>query len=70
MAVWCHKLSVEEVIEAVPCDVNFTHVMKNVEHMITGYCLAIRHLINNHDKADRNVKAFEQAKIFIESVNN
>eukprot|EP00351_Strombidinopsis_sp_SopsisLIS2011_P005565 CAMPEP_0116878964 /NCGR_PEP_ID=MMETSP0463-20121206/10718_1 /TAXON_ID=181622 /ORGANISM="Strombidinopsis sp, Strain SopsisLIS2011" /LENGTH=167 /DNA_ID=CAMNT_0004527719 /DNA_START=446 /DNA_END=949 /DNA_ORIENTATION=- len=70
MAVWCHKLTVQELIEAVPCDVNFTHVHKNIEHMIISYCLAIRHLLNNAKSADKSSQAFCAAYDYLKSVDN
>lgn len=61
LAVWCHKLSVAEIYQAAPYDVNFTHSNRVMEAVIASYCVAIKYLLNNPQDASRNLKAFEAA---------
>ena len=64
LAVWCHNLTREEIIQAVPLDVNFTHNNKASEIVVTTYCLAIQYLLNYPKDTDRRIKAFDIAVDF------
>jgi len=69
LAIWCHKLTPDEVIEAVPCDVNFIHSVRSVSVLITCYVLAIKYLMNHPEDADRRQKAFEAAYAHAQSAD-
>ena len=56
MAVWCHRLPVEQVPLATQCDVKFTHSMPHMANLISCYTIGIWHLLNG--AAERRIQAF------------
>lgn len=47
LAVWGHKLSDEDLLQAVKLQTNLTHSHNDPNLACYLYCLAIKHLINN-----------------------
>jgi len=62
MAIWCHNLPLEQVHEAVPIEVKFTHDLPLVANLVTAYCVGIRHLLRNPDCVNRRKDAFSAAR--------
>ena len=53
MAVWCQNLSDNHLRFAVEQDVELIHSNFDMNAVIISYCIAIKTLIANHEKADR-----------------
>ena len=68
MAVWGQNLSDEDLEKAVKEDVTLVHSNPLMTELITIYCIAIKVLIQNHDKPDRVQSAMLSAKNFAKSV--
>jgi ADP-ribosylglycohydrolase len=45
LAIWCHKLSVEDLSEAVRTEVMFTHGIKMVSNVVITFCVAVKELL-------------------------
>jgi ADP-ribosylglycohydrolase len=59
LAVWCHRLTREEIEKAVPKDVNFTHNNRLSEKVVVTYCLAIQYLLQHPKDTDRRLRTFD-----------
>ena len=53
LAVWAHKLTMEDLERAVKADVSFMHSKKEMADIVTAYCLAIGTLIKNAGQTNR-----------------
>ena len=53
LAIWCSKLSNEEIEQAVKADASFTHSLPLVHNVITTYCIGIKYLIQNPKEENR-----------------
>ncbi|DBA80145.1 TPA: hypothetical protein ACH3X2_007620 [Trebouxia sp. C0005] len=59
LAVWGHKLSQHDLVQAVQSDAQLTHPNKTCLDCNACYCIAIAHLINNPGDAQGSVKEAE-----------
>ena len=62
MAIWCHRLPLEQMQLAVSSEVKFTHDLPMVSKLVTSYCVAIRHLLVHAENPNRRKDAFDAAK--------
>ena len=53
MAVWCQNMSDNHLRYAVEQDVELIHSNFDMNAVVISYCIAIKTLIVDHDKADR-----------------
>ena len=62
MAIWSHRLPLEQMYLAISSEVRFTHDLPMVAKLVTAYCVAIRHLLLNAEDPNRRKGAFDAAK--------
>ena len=64
LAVWCSKLTNEEVEKATKADASITHSQQLVHNVIATYVVGIKYLIQNPGEANRAKLAYEAALEF------
>ena len=69
MAIWCHKLSLEEIIKVVKTEVQFTHGVEMVSNVAITYCVAIKELLSAPADPERRQKAYAAAVKTAKSLN-
>ncbi|KAJ6254804.1 leucine rich repeat family protein [Anaeramoeba flamelloides] len=63
--IYGHKLTVGEVAKLSQEDSALSHINPSCQHSVAAYNIAISYLINNSTDEDRNIKAFNVAKKWI-----